>query len=496
MLRQAAGSARVAGQRWAARPRAQHLRWTSSTARRKSSSKLPWAIGLLAAGGAGYNLGRDGGGGGVCSSASAPTRRASSTAPGIPGAASEDDIPVDSPVTALDLAASNVKIREQAQSFVFANGRHRGRVDVVRVSSNNPVEDEWAVGVGTGPGGGEALYVGVYDGHAGWATSAVLKQALIRYVSGALGRLAPSSDGDSIDGAIADAFTRLDDRIMAAARQATESAAVDPGAASAVRALAPALAGSCALLSVYDAASSTLRTAVTGDSRAVLGAWSPGAGAFRAEALSRDQTGFNEDEVRRLDAAHPGELADMIDAKSGRLLGIAVTRAFGDHRWKWPNDAVAAAQARLFGYAPRPRSRTPPYMTARPEVTTRRVSPADFAILASDGLWDVISNADAVACVERWLAAKKAGRPEGVTPAPSELTVGDDGYASWKATPRDFAIEDLDSAAVCLVKNALGGRRRGMFCGAMTAYSPLSRYVRDDITVQVIFFRDPYGSDE
>ncbi|KND89423.1 Protein phosphatase 2C [Tolypocladium ophioglossoides CBS 100239] len=495
MFRQAAGVTRVVARPSIVKPRAQHLRWNSSATTPTRCPKLPWALGLLAAGGAGYCLGR-GSSDRTSSSTPAPAPRAFSSAPGIPSAASEADIPVASPVTVLGLVASNAKIREQAQSFVFANGPTQGRVDVVRVSSNNPVEDEWAVGVGRGLGGGEALYVGVYDGHAGWATSAVLKQALIRYVSGALSQLPPSSDGDIIDSAIKNAFTRLDDRIMAAARQATESSAAEHGAASAIRALAPAIAGSCALLSVYDAASSTLRTAVTGDSRAVLGVWSPAAGVFDAEALSKDQTGFNEDEVRRLDAEHPGELADMIDPKSGRLMGIAVTRAFGDHRWKWPNEAVSAAQARLFGYEPRPKSKTPPYMTARPEVTTRRVSSSDFAILASDGLWDVISDADAVTCVERWLAANKAGRPESVTPGPSKFTVGDDGYASWKATPGDFAIEDLDSAAVCLVKNALGGRRRGMFCGAMTAYSPLSRYVRDDITVQVIFFRDPYGNDK
>ncbi|POR38345.1 Protein phosphatase 2C [Tolypocladium paradoxum] len=494
MYRQAAGVVRAAARTRAVKPRAQHPRCNSSTsAAQKSPPRLPWAIGLLAAGGAGYCFGRDSS---STSSNSTPTLPPSSSVPGIPSAASEADIPVDSPVAVLGLAAANAKLREQAQSFVFANGRHRGRVDVVRVASNARVEDEWAVGVGPGVGGGEALYVGVYDGHAGWATSAVLQQALIRYVSGALGQLPPSSDVHIVDSAIKKAFTRLDDRIMDAARRATESSAAEHGAASGIRALAPAIAGSCALLSVYDAASSTLRTAVTGDSRAVLGAWSPQSGAYAAEALSKDQTGFNEDEVRRLDAAHPGELANMIDPKSGRLMGIAVTRAFGDHRWKWPSEAVSAAQGRLFGYEPRPNSMTPPYMTARPEVTTRRVAAADFAILASDGLWDVISSADAVACVERWLAAKKAGRPEAVTPAPSRFTVGENGYAGWKATPRDFAIEDLDSAAVCLVKNALGGRRRGMFCGAMTADAPLSRYVRDDITVQVIFFKDPYGNDK
>jgi len=75
---------------------------------------------------------------------------------------------VESPVEALDLAAADAKIRKQTSSFVFASDAEggRGRVDVVRVSSNNPVEDEWAVGFGRGIGGAGALYAGVYDGHA------------------------------------------------------------------------------------------------------------------------------------------------------------------------------------------------------------------------------------------------------------------------------------------------------------------------------------------
>lgn len=279
---------------------------------------------------------------------------------------------------------------------------------------------------------------------------------------------------------------------MDAARDAAGQAK-DDGDAQALCSLAPAVAGSCALLAIYDRASSTLRTAVTGDSRAVLGSWSPKTATFSAEALSKDQTGFNQDEVRRLETEHPGETRDIIDAKSGRLLGMAVTRAFGDHRWKWPAEAIAAAQARFCSYPSRGAAyKTPPYMTARPEVTTRQVYSDDFVILASDGLWDVMSNQDAVACVERWLRARQAGHAETPTAAPSTFAVDSAGYGTWKATPEHFAIEDLDSAAVCLVKNALGGRRRALFCGAMTASAPTSRYMRDDMTVQVVFFRDPY----
>lgn len=88
-------------------------------------------------------------------------------APRIPDAASEGDIAVRSPVQVLGLEAAEGKLREQAQSFTFRIGRGRtGRVDVVRVASNSPVEDEWALAVGKGLGGGTTLFAGVYDGHA------------------------------------------------------------------------------------------------------------------------------------------------------------------------------------------------------------------------------------------------------------------------------------------------------------------------------------------
>lgn len=328
---------------------------------------------------------------------------------------------------------------------------------------------------------------------SGWATSAVLRQALIPYVSNAVSRVAASANDNLIDSAIKAAFNNLDARIMSEAKHAAEGSS-EPGSAAQIAAIAPAVSGSCALLSMYDPASSIVRTAVTGDSRAVLGSWSSEAGAYTAEALSKDQTGFNQDEVKRLDKAHPGEIGDIVDPKSGRLLGIAITRGFGDHRWKMTEDAIKSLQANFYGFAARPKYKSPPYMTAEPEVTTREVATKDFVILASDGLWDVISNDDAVACVSRWLAAKKAGKPEPVVDTKTTFTIGDDGWPSYKATPEFFAIEDLDNAAVCLVKNALGGNRRSMFCGSVTAYSPVSRYVRDDVTVQVIFFQDPSGT--
>lgn len=311
------------------------------------------------------------------------------------------------------------------------------------------------------------------------------------YVSTALSQIDLNSEEDVVKNTIKTAFKNLDERILGTA-QATIAAST-PASAEALNAMLPAIAGSCALLTIYDPIDRILRTAVAGDSRAVLGSWSESTQSYVSKALSKDQTGFNQHEVDRLSEAHPGEKQDMLDPKTGRLFGMAITRAFGDHRWKYPLDVLEHMMEKFFDSGPRPKYKTPPYMTAEPEIHTRQVTTKDFAILASDGLWDHMSNEDAVACVSIWLQARRTftsdSKPEvNVDNRPAELNE----YSSWSAKPENFVYEDLDSAAVCLVKNAFGGNRRDLFRAVMSQTGPRSRYVRDDVTVQVVFFEDPY----
>ncbi|KAJ4366271.1 hypothetical protein N0V83_007907 [Neocucurbitaria cava] len=292
----------------------------------------------------------------------------------------------------------------------------------VRFRSNEPCEDYYALGTSPGPGEKPWNYWSIMDGHAGRHTAFYLQWTLIPHLSSALLNLPATSSSPEIEQTIKRAFLRLDKQIMDSARTA---ASWFPAAnAAAIAALTPALSGSCALLAAFDPENSTLRVACTGDSRAVLGRWDPSTQSYTAIPLSVDQTGFNEAEVARLAAEHPDE-PDIIDPKSGRLLGIAVTRAFGDHRWKWDNEFIKQVQCKFWGTAPRPGSKTPPYMTAEPEVTETRIVRApgasstkennnsnrrsDFMILASDGLWDRISSADAVTCVSQYLDARARG---------------------------------------------------------------------------------------
>ncbi|KAH7112529.1 phosphatase 2C-like domain-containing protein, partial [Dendryphion nanum] len=356
-----------------------------------------------------------------------------------------------------------------------------------RFRSNDPCEDYFALGTSPGPGDKLWNYWGVYDGHAGKSTANWLQWNLIPHVSASLSSLSASSPSNIIMENIQRTFTNLDDHMMSRALHTANWQA--PASAVAIAALAPALSGSCALLSLFDPHTSTLRVACVGDSRAVLGRYSPSTRSYTAIPLSVDQTGFNESEVSRITAAHPDE-ESILDPKSGRLLGLAVTRAFGDHRWKWGNDIVSAMQSKFWGPGPRPNSKTPPYMDAEPVITETEVVRADprdpyeksdFLIMASDGLWDRISSEHAVELVAQWRAKREEGNgsvrgtsaspstnpfltaPQlpfptispgtaepGLTHDPSNPAAG----LEWSATPEYFSVED-ENAAVCLVRNAM-----------------------------------------
>ena len=289
-----------------------------------------------------------------------------------------------------------------------------------------------------------------------------------------------------VDQAIRSAFLDLDKEIMETAAKAL---AEPRYLTEAIGALGPAYSGSCALLSFYNSDSKTLKIACTGDSRAVLGRRSA-AGKWQAVPLSVDQTGYNPEEVARLQREHPNE-SEMI--KNGRLLGLAVTRAFGDSRWKWPRELQEQARARYFGPRLLDNLHSPPYLTAEPVITTTKINPdrQDFVILASDGLWDNLSSEEAVDLVGMWLEKNDAAKeipPPDLSKAPPEpfldlpaMRVNPAGNRNFTSlhTSKDkkFILKD-NNAATHLARNAMGGADEDRFCGLMTALAPFSRNMR------------------
>lgn len=275
--------------------------------------------------------------------------------------------------------------------------------------------------------------------------------------------------------------------------------------------LAPALSGSCALLSFYDSHSKLLRVACAGDSRAVLGRRSNN-GKWIATALSEDLTGGTPSEEARLRAEHPGE---EYVVRNGRILGgLEPSRAFGDAIYKWSAETQKAIKSQWLGRSGSPLLKTPPYVTAEPVVTTTKIEPenGDFVVMATDGLWECLTNEEVVGLVGQWIdqntakssqsglfsnlfGGSKSGLPvENHSGDKSKVNGGDGQRApirqqqyQIKQGDERFVTEDKN-AATHLVRNALGGRDRDMFCALLTLPAPFSRRYRDDLTVEVIFF--------
>ena len=326
---------------------------------------------------------------------------------------------------------------------------------------------------------------------SGWETAVTLSAYMIKYIVCELAILSPSGRvsevaPEDIDLAIRNAFLKLDHDIMdQAARAASGSAFLN----NAMSQLGPAYSGSCALVSYYHSDSQQLKVACTGDSRAVLGRRSS-VGKWEATALSKDQTGKDEEEVIRLQAEHPNE-PGMI--KDGRLLGLAVTRAFGDSRWKWSRELQQQAKKRFFGPDIIEPLLTPPYLTAEPVITTTIIEPekGDFVIMASDGLWDNLTSEQAVDLVGRWLKTHDPAteiKPPNLTQAPAAMAEqqisarenpqGRIAYAEIPPGDDDNFVVADENAATHLVRNALGGSNEDMLCGLLTPMPPLSRKVR------------------
>lgn len=240
---------------------------------------------------------------------------------------------------------------------------------------------------------------------------------------------------------------------------------------------------------LVDPTTRLLYVACVGDSRAVLGRQSRNPSkpdSYTALPLSTDQTGRSASEIARLDSLHPEE-PNMV--KDGRVLGMAVSRAFGDFQWKFDIATQQAIQKRLFRCNIRPGLQTPPYLTAEPVVTTTEIphESNDFAILASDGFWDCVTNDQAVELVRRWMVWKHEGAKDSIVPSEDKLKINRDKLPGYSFQERNTVVKD-ENCATHLVRNVLGGGDTEQLKAMLRFEAPQARNMRDDITVQVIFF--------
>lgn len=407
------------------------------------------------------------------------------------------------------------RLRQFEESYIVNRGKGVTRYDICQLPSNSPIEDDRAEEIVQVPilqdnnikTSTDWMFFGVFDGHGGWTTSSKLRDQLISYVVHELGTIFKPANEDNlrfvpnsatIDQAIKNGFLRLDHEIV---NKNIEKLLNDNNKAKAAELLMPALSGSCALLSFYDTNSKLLKVAVTGDSRALLGSFKDNRWTVRQ--LSIDQTGSNPTEVARIISEHPDE-PNVI--RNGRVLGtLEPTRAFGDCRYKLPASIQERIYKQFFGKRLPNNLNSPPYVTAEPVITTTKVNPEnnDFLVMASDGLYEMLSNEEIVGLVVKWMEKEKMVKPkksfwnyfgsnENKLSEVSDITNDKSSKQPFRKTRPNsnggFLLEDKN-VSTHLIRNALSnGGSREQTSMLISIPNPVSRRYRDDLTVTVVFF--------
>ncbi|KAJ3227540.1 hypothetical protein HDU81_006685 [Chytriomyces hyalinus] len=389
------------------------------------------------------------------------------------------------------------------------------RLDSCTVGSNNPSEDRIAA-VSLGPT--SQLFI-VVDGHVGGQCAQIVVDHIAPYIAQELknrgaastvangswwwptasaGTTASSADRTQlVSESITAAFERLDSDIvngafMAPAPKISKASLADTAAHQQAfnASILTAVAGACTLVALVDG--QDLFVSCAGDSKAILGSRNED-GSFEAIDLSVENRPNHADERERILREHPGEDPDMLvgvrpnyDDSFRVLQYIAISRALGDAFLKWPITTTQSLPEPLVTKKAVPHCVTPPYITATPLTTHRRITASKdlFMILGTDGLTDELSSKEAVSIVHGFMRVAQA--------------VDKGTNRVWNEDPlthqKRWVLDRDDNAAACLVRNAFGGKDESVSRILAVEY-PDSRDVRDDVSVQVVFFRGDGSND-
>ncbi|KAG8474259.1 hypothetical protein CXB51_033711 [Gossypium anomalum] len=263
-------------------------------------------------------------------------------------------------------------------------GQHvNGEFSMAVVQANNLLEDQSQLESGClslnelGPCG---TFVGVYDGHGGPETSRFINEHLFQHLK----RFTSEQQTMSVD-------------VIRKAYQATEE-----GFLSLVTKQWPmkpqiAAVGSCCLVGVI--CGGTLYIANLGDSRAVLGRAVKATGEVLAIQLSAEHNVCIESVRQELQSLHPDD-SQIVVLKHNvwRVKGlIQVSRSIGDVYLKKAEFNREPLYSKFRLREPLKR----PILSADPSISVHQLQPHDqFVIFASDGLWEHLSNQEAVDMVQ------------------------------------------------------------------------------------------------
>ncbi|KAF5729548.1 serine/threonine protein phosphatase 2C [Tripterygium wilfordii] len=302
------------------------------------------------------------------------------------------------------------------------------------IQANNLLEDHSQLesgpmsSVDSGPQG---TFVGIYDGHGGPETSRFINDRLFKNIK----EFTLENHGMSAD-VIQKAFLATEEEFLSLVKKQWLS---KPQIAS---------VGSCCLVGVV--CSGLLYIANAGDSRAVLGRLEKSVKEVKAIQLSTEHNASRESVREELRLLHPNDPQIVVlKHKVWRVKGvIQVSRSIGDAYLKKAefNREPLLSKFRL------PEPFHDPILKAEPTVLVQKVYPEDqFLIFASDGLWEHLSNQEAVDIVNN--------------------------------SPRNGIARKLVKAALCEAAK----KREMRYSDLKRIDRGVRRHFHDDITVIVLF---------
>ncbi|XP_055826075.1 probable protein phosphatase 2C 60 isoform X2 [Solanum dulcamara] len=270
-------------------------------------------------------------------------------------------------------AGSDAAGRQDGLFWYKDSGQHLiGEFSMAVVQANNLLEDQSQIESGSlslldsGPYG---TFAGIYDGHGGPETSRYINDHLFQHLKNVIRKAFQATE---------DGFFSL------VAKQWT---------------LKPQMAavGSCCLVVVI--CNGILYVANLGDSRAVLGRHVRATGEVLAIQLSAEHNACFESVRQELHSMHPDD-PQIVVLKHNvwRVKGlIQISRSIGDIYLKKPEYNREPLYAKFRLREPFKR----PILSSDPSITVQELEPHDqFLILASDGLWEHLSNQEAVDIVQ------------------------------------------------------------------------------------------------
>jgi pyruvate dehydrogenase phosphatase len=140
------------------------------------------------------------------------------------------------------------------------------------------------------------------------------------------------------------------------------------------------------------------------------------------------------------------------------------------------------------------------FPSSSPSNSSTNEKPTRFLVLATDGLWDQLSNTEVVSLVAGHLSGLKGTIPKSNLPSLVQMTTGSSSGIDGKsasvvqrkeqaAQEGSWAFKD-ENLSAHLIRNAFGGGDEGVLRRLLSIPAPYSRRYRDDVTVTVVWWQE------